>query len=271
MQRIHVDAARASSEPFIVRPDQFEEIALDVSYAIAPFSVGRKVGCIIAALPESDFGERELRLLGGLAHQAQLAIANASNYEGLEQTFVSTVEALANALEANDEYTSMHARWITDLALRVGDELDLDKRGLKRLELGALLHDIGKIGIPSNILSKPGRLTAEERALIETHPELGERIIAPIDRLQEVRTIVRHCHERWDGRGYPDQIAGEEIPLESRIVFVCDAYHAMTTDRPYRKRLSHPEAVRRLREGAGTQFDSRVVEVCLSVLADLRR
>ncbi|HEY8315274.1 MAG TPA: HD domain-containing phosphohydrolase [Gaiellaceae bacterium] len=271
MQRIHVDAARASSEPFIVRPDQFEEIALDVSYAIAPFSVGRKVGCIIVALPESDFGERELRLLGGLAHQAQLAIANASNYEGLEQTFVSTVEALANALEANDEYTSMHARWITDLALRVGDELDLDKRGLKRLELGALLHDIGKIGIPSNILSKPGRLTAEERALIETHPELGERIIAPIDRLQEVRTIVRHCHERWDGRGYPDQIAGEEIPLESRIVFVCDAYHAMTTDRPYRKRLSHPEAVRRLREGAGTQFDSRVVEVCLSVLADLRR
>ncbi|HVA30543.1 MAG TPA: diguanylate cyclase, partial [Gaiellaceae bacterium] len=233
MQRIHVDAARSSPEPFIVRPDQFEEIAPDASYAIAAFSVGRKIGCIIAALPESDFGERELRLLGGLAHQAQLAIANASNYEGLEQTFVSTVEALANALEANDEYTSMHARWITDLALRVGDELDLDKRGLKRLELGALLHDIGKIGIPSNILSKPGRLTAEERALIETHPELGERIIAPIDRLQEVRTIVRHCHERWDGGGYPDRIAGEEIPLESRIVFVCDAYHAMTTDRPY--------------------------------------
>jgi HD-GYP domain-containing protein (c-di-GMP phosphodiesterase class II) len=274
-QRIDVEAARASlgagHDPFVVRPDQFEAIELDGSYAVAPFSVGGKVGCVVAALPGSDFGERELRLLGGLAHQAQLAIANASNYEGLEQTFVSTVEALANALEANDEYTSMHARWITDLALRVGDELELDKRGLKRLELGALLHDIGKIGIPSNILSKPGRLTAEERALIETHPELGERIIAPIDRLQEVRTIVRHCHERWDGRGYPDKIAGEEIPLESRIVFVCDAYHAMTTDRPYRKRLSHPEAVRRLREGAGSQFDARVVEVCVTVLSELRR
>jgi HD-GYP domain-containing protein (c-di-GMP phosphodiesterase class II) len=274
-QRIDIEAARASlgagHDPFVVRPDQFEAIELDGSYAVAPFSVGGKVGCVVAALPGSDFGERELRLLGGLAHQAQLAIANASNYEGLEQTFVSTVEALANALEANDEYTSMHARWITDLALRVGDELELDKRGLKRLELGALLHDIGKIGIPSNILSKPGRLTAEERALIETHPELGERIIAPIDRLQEVRTIVRHCHERWDGRGYPDKIAGEEIPLESRIVFVCDAYHAMTTDRPYRKRLSHPEAVRRLREGAGSQFDARVVEVCVTVLSELRR
>jgi diguanylate cyclase (GGDEF)-like protein len=279
-RRFQVTAARkrlnVGPDPFVLRPDQyasFDDNPLDpkASYAIAPFGVARRIGCIIATVPDTDFGERELRLLGGLAHQAQLAIANASNYEGLEQTFVSTVEALANALEANDEYTSMHARWITDLALRVGDELDLDKRGLKRLELGALLHDIGKIGIPSDILSKPGRLTAEERALIETHPELGERIIAPIDRLQEVRTIVRHCHERWDGGGYPDGIAGEEIPLESRIVFVCDAYHAMTTDRPYRKRLSHPEAVRRLRDGAGSQFDARVVEVCLSVLSDLRR
>jgi diguanylate cyclase (GGDEF)-like protein len=264
-------------EPFVLGPDDIthapgqEPLDPEATYAIAPFGVGRRAGCIVAAVPATAFGERELRLLGGLAHQAQLAIANASNYEGLEQTFVSTVEALANALEANDEYTSMHARWITDLALRVGDELALDKRGLKRLELGALLHDIGKIGIPSEILSKPGRLTAEERSLIEKHPELGERIIAPIDRLQEVRTIVRHCHERWDGNGYPDQLAGEEIPLESRIVFVCDAYHAMTTDRPYRKRLSHPEAVRRLQEGAGTQFDGRVVDVCLHVLSDLRR
>jgi HD-GYP domain-containing protein (c-di-GMP phosphodiesterase class II) len=279
-RRFHVADSRKhlgeGPEPFVLRPDQLtaaDEEPLDpaASYAIAPFGVGRRSGCIVAVLPTMDFGERELRLLGGLAHQAQLAIANASNYEGLEQTFVSTVEALANALEANDEYTSMHARWITDLALRVGDEFELDKRGLKRLELGALLHDIGKIGIPSELLSKPGRLTAEERALIEKHPELGERIIAPIDRLQEVRTIVRHCHERWDGTGYPDKIAGEEIPLESRIVFVCDAYHAMTTDRPYRKRLSHPEAARRLHEGAGTQFDGRVVEVCLHVLSDLRR
>ncbi|HEX7581930.1 MAG TPA: HD-GYP domain-containing protein, partial [Gaiellaceae bacterium] len=206
---------------------------------------------------------------GGLAHQAKLAIANANNFEGLEQTFVSTVEALANALEANDEYTSRHARWITDLSLRVGRELGLDDHALKRLELAALLHDIGKIGIPSDVLSKAGRLTIEERRLIETHPALGEGIIAPIERLQAVRPIVRHCHERWDGRGYPDGLAAEEIPLESRIILVCDAYHAMTTDRPYRKRLSHPEAVRRLNDGAGTQFDPGIVNVCLDVLASL--
>jgi HD-GYP domain-containing protein (c-di-GMP phosphodiesterase class II) len=219
-------------------------------------------------LPENtEFGERELRLLGGLAHQARLAIANASSFEGLQHAFVSTVEALANALEANDEYTSTHARYITDLALGVGRELALDEATLKRLELGALLHDIGKIGIPSDILRKPGRLTAEERTVMETHPTLGERIIAPIDRLQEVRSIVRHCHERWDGRGYPDQFAAEEIPLESRIIFVCDAYHAMTSDRPYRRRLTPHVAQRRLAEGAGTQFDPQVVEACLRVLS----
>ena len=185
-------------------------------YAVAPFAVDGRKGCLAALVEQEEFGERELALLGGLAQQAKLAIANASSYEGLERTFVSTVEALANALEANDEYTSTHARWITDLSLRVGRELGLDERTLKCLELGALLHDIGKIGIPSDVLSKPSQLTADERTLVETHPELGERIIAPIDRLQVVRPIVRHCHERWDGRGYPDGLAGEDIPLESR-------------------------------------------------------
>jgi HD-GYP domain-containing protein (c-di-GMP phosphodiesterase class II) len=233
---------------------------------VAPFSVDGRTGCLVALAERDDFGEREVALLGGLAQQAKLAIANASSYESLERTFVSTVEALANALEANDEYTSSHARWITDLSLRVGLELGLDERALKRLELGALLHDIGKIGIPNDVLAKPGRLTAAERRLIQTHPELGERIIEPIDRLQPVRPIVRHCHERWDGNGYPDQIAGESIPLESRIIFVCDAYHAMTSDRPYRRRLSHPEAVRRLTEASGSQFDPTVVAVALRVL-----
>jgi diguanylate cyclase (GGDEF)-like protein len=265
-RRFHVSELGGSGlEPHVVSPSD-ETDADRASYAVAPLVVGKRGGCIVAAIPEGDFGERELRLLGGLAHQAKLAIANASNYEGLERSFISTVEALANALEASDEYTSSHARWITDLSLRVGRELGLGERELKRLELGALLHDIGKIGIPSDILSKPGRLTAEERAIMQTHPELGERIIAPIDRLQEVGPVVRHSHERWDGGGYPDGLGQDAIPLESRIIFVCDAYHAMTTDRPYRKRLSHPEAVRRLREGAGSQFDAGVVEIALRVL-----
>jgi diguanylate cyclase (GGDEF)-like protein len=249
-----------SKEPFVV--------ANEFPAAVAPMKLdGGRLGCIAIALPDgAEFGERQLRLLAGIAHQAKLALTNAGSFNTLERTFLETVEALANALEANDEYTSSHARWITDLALKVGQELGLEGASLKRLELGALFHDIGKIGIPETILSKPGPLTPGERKIVETHPELGEKIIAPIDRLEEVRPIVRHCHERYDGAGYPDRLAGEEIPIESRIILVCDAYHAMTTDRPYRKRLAAEEALRRLHEAAGTQFDPRVVEVCARVL-----
>jgi len=280
--RFSHDAAHeflADKEPFVVTPEQHAgmqgaaEVGPGNSFAVAPLMLdGGRLGCVAVSVPEEgDFTERHLRLLAGVAHQAKLALTNAASFHSLETTFLETVEALANALEANDEYTSSHARWITDLALKVGAGLGLDSRQLKRLELGALFHDIGKIGIPEAILSKPGPLTDEERRVIETHPELGERIIAPIDRLEEVRPIVRHCHERWDGAGYPDGTAGDEIPLESRIIFVCDAYHAMTTDRPYRKRLSQAEALRRLDEAAGTQFDPGVVAVARRVVAELGR
>ena len=263
--------ARAE-RPFVIGPEVYAEIASvplggSGRYALAPFTIDGRAGAIAVAVPVGrEFGDRELELLGGLAHGAKLAIANASSFESLERTFLSTVEALANALEARDEYTSSHARWITDMALRVGRELGLDGDALKRLELGALFHDIGKIGIPNSILLKPGPLTEEERALIETHPELGERILAPIDQLGDVCGIVRACHERWDGRGYPDGKTADEIPLEARIIFACDAFHAMTTDRPYRRRLDAEEALRRLEEAAGTQFDPTVVDVCLRLL-----
>jgi diguanylate cyclase (GGDEF)-like protein len=220
----------------------------------------------LAVAVESSVGARELELLGGIASQARLAITNAGSFSTLERTFLSTVEALANALEAKDSYTSSHARWICDMAIEVGRELGLDGARLKRLELGALFHDIGKIGIPASILMKPGPLTDEERALIERHPELGERILAPIEQLAQVRPIVRACHERYDGRGYPDRLASEQIPLEARIIFACDAFHAMTTDRPYREALPVEEAFRRLAEASGTQFDPKVVEICMRVL-----
>jgi diguanylate cyclase (GGDEF)-like protein len=275
-RRLPPAATRVLAEhgaPFIVEPGQYAAFVdrpdetKAGTFAVAPFAVEGRWGSIaVGAVPGKRFDERELELLGGLAHQAKLAITNASRFESMERTFLSTVEALANALEANDEYTSSHARWITDLAIRVGRELGLDARALKRVELGALFHDIGKIGIPATLLTKPGPLTDDERRIVETHPELGERILRPIGQLEDVCAIVRHCHERWDGRGYPDRRAGEEIPVESRIIFACDAFHAMTTDRPYRRALPVEEARRRLEEASGTQFDPRVVEACLRVL-----
>jgi diguanylate cyclase (GGDEF)-like protein len=260
------------TQPYFLEAADYAAIAppppdTDGRFAIAPFTVDGRWGVIAAAIPAATvFADRELELLGGLAQQTKLALQSVSSYETLERTFLSTVEALANALEANDEYTSTHARWITDLALKVGNELGLEPAELKRLELGALFHDIGKIGIPSSILLKPGPLSEEERAVIETHPVLGERILQPIEQLESVRRIVRNCHERWDGAGYPDRLSGDEIPIESRIIIACDAFHAMTTDRPYRKALGAEEARRRLEEAAGSQFDPEVVDALLHVL-----
>src|SRR5918994_6778488 len=262
------------TEPFLMTPDQLGSVdgayeGGDLTFAVAPLKLDAgRLGCIAVGAPvgELESSERKMRLLAGLAHQAKLAIANAGSFKSLEDTFLSTIEALANALEANDQYTSAHARWIKEMALGVGRELGLDAKSLKRLELGAIFHDIGKIGIPSSVLAKPGPLTFAEREVMETHPELGEKILAPIARLHDVREVVRHCHERWDGTGYPDGMEGEQIPIESRVIFVCDAFHAMTTDRPYRPRLTVDEASRRLHEASGTQFDPRVVDIFLRLM-----
>ena len=166
----------ARTEPFTVDPQDYAAIApvprgTQGRFAIAPFRVDGRWGVVAAAIAIRTTPEdRELELLGSIARQTRLALQTATSYETLERTFLATVEALANALEANDEYTSTHARWITDLALQVGEELGLEPHELKRLELGALFHDIGKIGIPARILAKAGPLTAEERAVVETHP-----------------------------------------------------------------------------------------------------
>ena len=269
-----VGMLEAADEPFVIWPgdheDPSEELAATLTSAVAPLKLeGGRLGCIAATAPALgayEFSERKMRLLAGIADQAKLALNNAYTFENLESTFLSTVEALANALEAKDEYTSSHTRSIVEMSLEVGGAMGLDGKALKTLEMGALFHDIGKIGIPSHILLKPGPLTDEERAIMQTHPELGERILAPIERLGGVRRIVRHCHEHFDGSGYPDGLSGDAIPLESRIILVCDAFDAMTTDRPYRDRLSIDEAKRRLRESAGTQFDPTIVDLFLDLL-----
>jgi HD-GYP domain-containing protein (c-di-GMP phosphodiesterase class II) len=264
-----------ATEPFMLRPTDFRDVVdpriwqANLGHAIAPLQLEGRFGFIVAAAPalgDYTFSERKLKLLAGIAYQAKLALANVNNFEILETTFHATIEALANALEAKDEYTSSHTRTIVDMSLEVGEAMGLDAKALKRLEMGALFHDIGKIGIPSDILLKPGPLTDDERRVMNTHPELGERILAPIDRLGEVRPIVRACHEHYDGGGYPDGKVGPDIPIEARIILVCDAYDAMTTDRPYRKRMSPEEACRRIRESRGSQFDPEIADLFLMLI-----
>jgi putative nucleotidyltransferase with HDIG domain len=225
------------------------------------------LGAFVILAPNEDatFDELDLGLARGIADITSLALGNARRFDELERAYVSTVEALANALEAQDAFTEAHCRALAKLAVTVGTEMGLEGERLKHLELGAVFHDIGKIGVPSEIIRKPGPLTTGERRLMERHTVIGAQILEPVPFLQPVIPIVRSSHERWDGHGYPEGVAGEAIPLESRIVFVCDAFHAMTTDRPYRAALPRQEALRRLRLGSGTQFDPRVVDVFIQL------
>jgi HD-GYP domain-containing protein (c-di-GMP phosphodiesterase class II) len=167
-------------------------------------------------------------------------------------------------------YTSGHALSISDLARRVGRVLGLDAAALRDVEHGAVLHDIGKIGIPSELLRKRGPLDSEEREHMREHPEIGARILEPVERLRQLAPLVRFSHEWWDGSGYPDGLAGEGIPLGARIISVCDAFDAMVSDRPYRGGRSTAEALEELRRHAGTQFDPAVVEAFEQAVRDHR-
>jgi len=213
------------------------------------------------------FNEDEKRLLGIFASQAAGAIENARLFESLRESYLNTIQALSMAIDAKDQYTHGHSKRVKDLSSIIGRQMGLTEDQLELLEYAADLHDIGKIGISELIISKEGKLTVEEYDLIKTHPLVGETIIEPVPFLQEVKPIIRHHHERWDGYGYPDGLKGEEIPQMSRIILIADAYDAMTSDRPYRKALTHDEAVREIKKHTNAQFDPEVVEAFLQVFS----
>jgi HD-GYP domain-containing protein (c-di-GMP phosphodiesterase class II)/HAMP domain-containing protein len=226
----------------------------------------RAVGAIsIGCTRRHQYSPSTAALLGTVASQVATALRHAQTFKELEASYMQTVVALASALEAKDAYTADHANMIAKLAVAVGRELALSEAELRRVEYAALLHDVGKIAITPEILDKAGPLSREERTIVNQHTAIGEDIVARIDYLRPLAPLVRAAHERWDGHGYPDRIAGDGIPLESRIAFACDALHAMTSDRPYRARLSDEEALKELADNAGSQFDPAVVAALIKV------
>jgi diguanylate cyclase (GGDEF)-like protein/putative nucleotidyltransferase with HDIG domain len=179
------------------------------------------------------------------------------------------VAALAVTLLERDRYTGRHSESVVSLVERVARGLGLDDDEVDRVRAAALLHDIGKVAIPDEILNKPGGLTEPEWAVMKDHTVVGERILRAIPGLGGVARIVRHDHERWDGTGYPDGLAGKDIPVGSRLILACDAYQAMTSDRPYRAAMTHAQAVDELVKGAGSQFDPEVVEAFVRARANV--
>jgi putative nucleotidyltransferase with HDIG domain len=212
------------------------------------------------------FNPAEAGLAELVVRQAAVLLEQCESREARDRLYRETLAALSNALEAKDGETSDHTQEVAELAVEVGAVLGLPADELRHVELGALLHDIGKIRIPESILNKPGPLTDDQWKVMRSHPEVGERILAPLDSLKSVLPIVRSSHERWDGTGYPDGLEGGEIPLGARIVAVCDAYRAMVEARPYRDGRSRGEAIEELRAAAGSQFDPESVKALLEVL-----
>jgi HD-GYP domain-containing protein (c-di-GMP phosphodiesterase class II) len=197
---------------------------------------------IVAALPKMGNGELKTNI----------------------QLLYGTVRALIAALEAKDEYTRGHSERVTAYGMHLGRVMNLPPDALNALELGGFLHDIGKIGIPERILHKPDRLTDEEYAIIKQHPRLGYGILSQIEGSQIVGDVVLHHHERWDGKGYPDGLAGEGIPFAARILGLADAFDAMGSTRPYRSHCAKERVIEEIRKNAGQQFDPKLAEVFLS-------
>ena len=229
---------------------------------------GEVIGTMILEMQSevSAFTDEDMEILTTLSNQAIVSMENAWLYESVKRNYFATIQSLVNALEASDLYTKGHSERVKLLALELGRYIGLDFKELEILEHASILHDIGKIGVESFILQKQGKLTSKEYSLIKSHPLIGEEILGPIDTLEGVRqTIIQH-HERFDGKGYPYGLSGEELLLKARILSVVDTFDAMMSERPYRKALSLFQVKDELILNAGTQFDPYVVESFIEMM-----
>lgn len=260
-----------NKKPLLIRDVQsdplFQRLAnpqyLTRSAIIVPLEVDDEIIGVINVSDKIDgtpFDERDQSLLQSIAHHAVIALKNAKLYNELRDSYLETVRALAEAIEAKDPYTRGHSERVARYTTLIAREMGISSQLLELLNIAGILHDVGKIGVRESVLLKPDRLTEEEFTEIKKHAVQGDIICSPIKFLQPVRSAIRSHHEWYAGGGYPDGLRGEEIPLIARIMALADAFDAMTTERKYRPALPLQEAVRRIREAEGIQFDPRVVE-----------
>jgi len=209
---------------------------------------------------EGSFDKEDMKVFIALANQVAIAIENAYLYEELKKAFYDTAMALVDAIEKRDPYTGGHTKRVMEYSVAIGKAMELSKKELEDLRLAAILHDVGKIGVRDDVLLKEDKLNPHEQEKMSRHPEYGAEILSHVKQLKDIIPGVRSHHERFDSKGYPDNLGGKEIPLIGRIIAVADTFDAMTTDRPYRKALSFKVALKELRSNIRSQFDEEVVE-----------
>ena len=241
-----------------------------VNLAALPFAVkGEMRGVLLLANKRNGpFTDAECRILLAIGQHAGLAMENARLHQQLSEAYISTVAVLADAIEAKDAYTRGHCEGVSRVAVEVARRLGLKDGALDAVRYAALLHDVGKIGIPDGILLKPGKLMDEEFSIIQKHAAIGRDLVARVPALSHLGDVILHHHEHFDGGGYPDGLSGEGIPLVARIIGVVDAFDAMTTPRPYRDPLDAITAFEEMRRCSGTQFDPQIVELVTQVLLE---
>jgi putative nucleotidyltransferase with HDIG domain len=238
------------------------------SFMMVPLEIRQKLfGVLTAVIKTEDlyFTQRDLYFLTIMSQKATLALENLALYENIYDNLVSTLSAFVTAVEARDSYTHQHSNRVTEIALCIGQKMELSKEDMDVLNFAGRLHDIGKIGIRDDILLKPGKLTPAEFEKIKEHPIIGANIIGQLGLWEREQQIIRYHHERFDGKGYPEGLRGNEIPLLARILSVADAYDAMASDRAYRKKMETSSILEIIRENSGSQFDPAVTEAFFQV------
>jgi len=256
-----VDEVVQKGQPLLMSADNGELILL-------PLITKRRILGVIGLQKiggERGFSPGDRELLNLLANQGAISLENSLLFSNLQDAYFSIIKSLSLLLEANDPYTKGHSQRVTELCLQLSRKLGLEESDVKLLREAAPLHDIGKIAISNEILHKKGKLSPHDWEVIRSHPVVGDEVLAPIGFLQQARRVVRHHHERMDGKGYPDGLKGDELDLPTRIIIVADAYDAMASDRPYRSRLSQERIVKEFKGGEGTQFDPQIVHTLLEL------
>ncbi|MFA5866795.1 MAG: HD domain-containing phosphohydrolase [Actinomycetota bacterium] len=235
-----------------------------------PLLVAKKLDGVLMALSSSEtpFTEESVNIVSGLVDQVSAAVHRSDLYERLYQSYAQTTKAISRAIDAKDPYKQGHSEGVAEIAVKIAKKMGLSVDAVHGVEIAAYLHDVGKIGLSEDLLNKPAQLSEEEKEQIRQHPGLGVSILEPIDFPWPVLGAVGHHHERFDGEGYPDSLAGDKIPLEGRILAVADAYESMVSDRPYRSALETDDIVKEFTKESGRQFDSGAVSALLGVIQD---
>lgn len=227
----------------------------------------KPVGVLCVVDPQSEeLTPIETRMLGHLIREMDTMLDNRASHAALSGSVKESLIAMAKILEARDRYTKDHSARVSSMAVQLARNLGLDDNTIQLVRTGGLLHDIGKVGVPDSILLKPDSYNEQEYTAMKAHPGMGDQLLKPIDMLVEERRIVRHHHERWDGKGYPDGLAGEEIPLPARIVGIADAIDAMTTHRVYRQAQPLSFCLEQLHAASGSQFDPTIVKAAIAAI-----